>query len=59
MDKDHNYYSFLAVFIVALASIITLVLSPTFAEGIISTIILIILAVLYLGAIKFIGHKFR
>ena len=59
MDKDHNYYSFLAVFIVTLASIITLVLSSTFAEGIISTIILIILAVLYLGAIKFIGHKFR
>lgn len=59
MDKDHNYYSFLAVFTVALASIITLVLSSTFAEGIISTIILIILAVLYLGAIKFIGHKFR
>ena len=59
MDKDHNYYSFLAVFIIALASIITLVLSSTFAEGIISTAILIILAVLYLGAIKFIGHKFR
>ena len=59
MDKDHSYYSFLAVFTVALASIITLVLSSTFAEGIISTIILIILAVLYLGAIKFIGHKFR
>lgn len=59
MDKDHNYYSFLAVFTVVLASIITFVLSSTFAEGIISTIILIILAILYLGVIRFIGPKFR
>ena len=57
MDKDHNYYSFLGVFTVVLASIITLVLSSTLAEGVISTILLIVLAGLYFGVIRLIRYK--
>ena len=57
MDKDHNYYSFLGIFLVVLASITTLVLSATFTEGIISTVLLIILAGLYFGVIGLMRYK--